>query len=196
MLSVILTFGKVVRVRHPDIYGLSIHHAFVQISGAQKKFWGSQGRRIGNPNQLPRNYHHWCTAPTQSLPRSAPPLHSLILSLLTNRQQPLSSFRQTLLDLEERFYSTFPTARQAKLAEEQYIAPSRLLHWITGSRSLTAFAKFLGWEETKKMSFITGELSGRWPRWGGGNVPIYNTRRWLNTTFGAYIYMGANTGRI
>lgn len=50
------------------------------------------------------------------------------MSLLTDNQQPqddststpLSNFQQTQLDEEEKFYATFPAARLAKLAEEQY----------------------------------------------------------------------------
>lgn len=62
------------------------------------------------------------------------------MSLLTDNQQPrdvststpLSPFQQTQLAQEENFYATFPAARLAKLAEEQYLTSSAVtFHYDT-----------------------------------------------------------------
>ena len=90
---------------------------------AEKTLWFS---RVENTFLL--NHHRCTTIPTQSPPRSALPSdHSLIYSPTTTEQPrndspppPLSDFQQTQLQAEETFYATFPDARLAKLAEEQY----------------------------------------------------------------------------
>ena len=45
-------------------------------------------------------------------------------------------------------------------------------------------------EETKQISFVAGELAGRW-LWGGRNTWIHITFRWLNTLFRVCMYRSA-----